>query len=255
MANPWYTFPVCVPFGNPLFDAGLGGSHDCDVAAPPNAPVTLLRSGTITDLSSPSWGKQVCLKLDSPVNGIDYMAYLHLSAINPSVHLGDHVSAGDVIGWVGGANSASQYEGTTNPTGVNFLNSSLMSSRIQVGIALMRGPVYGEGAGWAQFPPIDPQLNPSALLAEAISAWKQNAQDWIGKAAEDTWNAAKAWSGGPPPTDTNLYASYIAEYRAGRNHGVPLFGFASHDWNGNPIVVMILTNGRAEDNNGVIRWI
>lgn len=211
--NPYYTYPICVPYGNLNYDVSLGGSHDCDLAAPPNCPVTLLRSGTITDISTPTWGKQVCLKLDQPVNGVAYMAYLHLSAVSPSIHLNDHVEQGTLIGWVGGANSASQYEGTSNPTGMNFLNTPLMSSRVQVGIALMRGPVYGEGGGWD---PIDSSLDPMPLIVAAAAAWKSN--PWATPFQEQNWK--DMWGTAYPQT-TGIALWHADEYRDGRFHGPP----------------------------------
>lgn len=173
MTQPWYTFPIVVPFGNPNYDVGLGGSHDLDVQPPPNYPVTAIASGVICDISSPSWGMQVGVKFDTPRYGKQYMAYLHLSAVNPALSIGSHVNFGDSIGWVGGGTQASDYNGTTNPTGSNFLNSPVMSSQIQVGIALMNGPIYGSGAGWVQFPPIDTSLDPTPLLKLAISGSPQ----------------------------------------------------------------------------------
>ena len=169
-ANPpvpvWYQYPIGVPFGNSNYDVNLGGSHDLTVLAPPNMPVTSIISGTISDISAPSWGKQVGIKLDTPINGIPYFHYLHLSATNPKLALGGRINAGDLIGWVGGANTASQYQGTTNPTGSNFLDDPSMSSQVQVGIALMNGPAYG-GPGWQNFPPIDMNLDPTPTLQAA----------------------------------------------------------------------------------------
>lgn len=170
MSLPWYMWDTVVPFGNPNYDAGLGGAHDMDVGAPPNYPVTLLLPGTISDISAPSWGKQLCVKLDSPVNGVPYMGYLHLSAIKPGLSVGQHISAGQLIGWVGGGNSDSQYLGTTNPTGSNFINSPDMSSRTQVGVALHRGPAYG-GAGWEIFPPVDWSLDATPIIEAARKAY------------------------------------------------------------------------------------
>lgn len=162
----WFEYPICVPFGNPNYDAGLGGSHDMDVQAPPNTPITALLPGTVVDVSSPSWGMQVGIKLDKPYNGIPYMAYLHLAAVKPGL-LGTHVNKGDLIAWSGGCTQAGQYNGTSNPTGRNFLNDPSMSSQPQAGIALMRGPIYGTGAGWSTFPPIDHSLDPTQLILDA----------------------------------------------------------------------------------------
>lgn len=169
-APVWYQYPICVPFGNANYDSGLGGSHDLDVAPPANMPVTAIVSGTISDISAPDWGKQVGIKLDSPINGIGYFHHLHLSATNPSLQIGQHVKFGDLIGWVGGGNSQADYAGTSNPTGQNFTNSTNSSSRIQTGIALMNGPAYG-GPGWVNFPPIDTNLDPTPVLQAARNSF------------------------------------------------------------------------------------
>lgn len=163
---PYFMFPTVVPFGNPAYDSGLGGSHDMDVKSPPNYPVTALLPGTISDISSPSWGMQVGLKLDTPINGVPYHAYLHLAAVDPGLSVGKHVNAGDGLGWSGGAFNAGMYLGTTNPTGRNFINDISMSSQTQQGIALMRGAAYG-GAGWEQFPPVDWSLDPTPIVTAA----------------------------------------------------------------------------------------
>lgn len=168
MSLPWHLFPINVTYGESGVDSGLGFPHDMDIAAPPNYPITALLSGTVCDLQTPSWGVQVGIQLDSPWlasgEAIPYMAYLHLAASN--VSMGQHVNAGDVIGWTGGATSDAQYLGTVNPTGKNFLNSTDMSSWVQAGIALMRGPVYGSGAGWDAK---DAALDPMPIVKQARS--------------------------------------------------------------------------------------
>lgn len=224
--QPWYMYPVGVPFGNPNYDAGLGGSHDMTVLAPPNAPVTSLVSGVVSDLSAPEWGKQVGIHLDSPINGIPWFHYLHLSAINPALALGSHVNVGDLVGWVGGGNDEDDYAGTNNPTGKNFCNTTYMSSRIQVGIALMRGPAYG-GAGWQTFPPIDWTLDPTPLLEEAKKGFLMqfpptNKNTWV----IERWESFFRAIGHPeqtPPRDTgifNTWRSYLLQ-------GVDLGGVTS----------------------------
>ena len=162
----WFQYPIVVPFGNSSFDVGLGGSHDLDVKPPPNYPVTSIARGDISDISSPTWGRQVGVKLDVPIGGHDYFTHLHLSAVNPTLAVGKHVAYGDLLGWVGGANNIAQYLNTNNPTGHSFVGSSNMSSQIQVGIALHDGPSYG-GIGWVNFPPIDNSLDPSIVLETA----------------------------------------------------------------------------------------
>lgn len=173
MSIPYHLFNINVPFGNPAYDSGLGGSHDADIEPPPNYPVLSLLPGTISDISAPSWGKQVCIKLDVPYNGVPYMGHLHLSATNPALAPGQHIDAGTLVGWVGGGTSEAMYLGTTNPTGNNFLNDPSMSSQIQTGIALHRGPAYG-GAGWEAFPPVDWSLDPTPIIKQARSSAMQS---------------------------------------------------------------------------------
>src|ERR1700751_3984005 len=124
MDKPWFMFEICVPFWNNSFKVAFGGAHDLDIGAPPNSPVTALLPGTIVSITKPppDWGEQVGVELDEPFNGIPFMAYLHLSAVNPALAVGRRVSKSDLIGWVGGANEEAQYAGTSNPTGRNFVN-------------------------------------------------------------------------------------------------------------------------------------
>ncbi len=87
MDKPWFMFEICVPFGNTNFNVAFGGAHDLDIGAPPNYPVTALLPGTIVSVTKPppDWGEQVGVELDEPFNGIPFMAYLHLSAVNPAL--------------------------------------------------------------------------------------------------------------------------------------------------------------------------
>lgn len=176
----WLVFPQVVPFGDPAYDSGLGGAHDLDVKPPPNFPVYALKPGSVSDISSPDWGKQVGVLLDTPIQGVPNMAYLHLSAVRSDLQIGSKVSKGDLIGWVGGANTAAQYLGTTNPTGANFLNSPNSSSQVQIGLGLMRGSAYG-GAGWETFPPVDWALDPTPTLDAARKEYWLNASPVVNR--------------------------------------------------------------------------
>ncbi len=216
--QPWYTYPIGVPFGNPNYDTQYGGSHDMTILAPANTSVTALVAGTVSSITAPPWGKQVGIKLDTPVNNIPYMSYLHLSAVNPALSVGQHINVGDSIGWVGGATQASQYAGTSNPTGQNFLNDPSQSSRVQVGIALMRGPEYGVGQGWVVFPPIDTSLDPISLLpnsqpiptvlqftAQEVAVWNEvihglSTTTGIAQAWASAWRTPPHRVYGPPLT-------------------------------------------------------
>lgn len=246
----WFEYPLGVPFGDPNYDVALGGSHDMTLLAPPNAPVTALRSGLITSITSPSWGKQVGLVLDIPVGPNDYMSYLHLSAVNPALAVGNHISMGMLIGWTGGASTPEQYLGTNNPTGTNFLNDPSMSSQVQIGIALMRGPEYGVGSGWIVFPPIDMTLDPTSLVDRILfmrSAFETEWSSVIPTANPLSGIANQAWLDyqrgnfrGPALTPEIIHTK----------KGVPLT-----DWSGHPIILQVTPRGRYEWANGIAQFI
>lgn len=218
MAKQWFEYPIGVPFGNPNYDVALGGSHDMTILAPANYPVTSIVTGDIATIndgtwsSNVAWGKQVTIKLDSPVNGHAYFAFLHLSAVNPALKVGSRVDMGTLIGWVGGATSPNQYIGTSNPTGLNFLNTPAMSSQVQVGIALCDGPEYG-GLGWKTFPPIDMTLSPVPILTHALNALEkpvgQPIANYPMERASMIWQATngllKATTGNTARIGTGIY--------------------------------------------------
>jgi hypothetical protein len=248
--KPWFMFPYTVPFGNPNYDSGYGGSHDLDIGAPPNYPVTNLLGGTIASITEPSWGKQVGIKLDSPYNGNAYCHFLHLSAVNPGLDVGFRVTVGTLIGWVGGATDARQYNGTSNPTGENFLNDPSQSSQVQVGFALSHGPEYGIGLGWIQFPPIDWSRDGTPIIEEARKVWEnqQVSNEFMEQAAHDTWNAtglnlsyttgiAHAWHDRyvqghvMPPPSTKEWATVKWD---GTHIVAQQFGGLRCEWDGSP---------------------
>lgn len=242
----WYRNPICVPFGNPNFDAHLGGSHDMDVLTKPNTPVTALVPGIVTDISEPPWGVQVCLKIEG--FNAPYMAYLHLAAANPALKPGNAVKSGDLIGWSGGCTAIAQYAGTANPTGRNFLNSPEMSSQPQTGIALMRGPVYGVGAGWEAFPPIDMTLNPMPLLAAAAHV-EPNYEELALKAM---WNAIMPTI----PRDTGIYRSWYGKATAGVFFGPCASGEikGGFTWAGVACIRQFFMGGWCEWIDGIANW-
>jgi len=224
----WFEYPICVPFGNPAYDAEYGGAHDLDVQTPPNTPITALLDGLITDISAPEWGKQVCLQIAGCT--APYMAYLHLSAVNPALKVGQRIKAGDLIGWSGGATKASQYAGTSNPTGYNFLNDPSQSSQPQTGVALMHGPVYGTGAGWVEFPPIDKNLDPTPLIEAAIKELEpmQYSQEEI-----QEWTELDR----TVPQNTGLMASWAKARRAGYHLGAPTTWERKGTFQGKPAIM------------------
>lgn len=156
----WYEYDINVPYGNKNFDVNLGGAHDLDVATPLGTHITTLLPGVITDISSPTWGKQVCLKLDTPYRqNVEYMAYFHLGALNTDLQVGSHIDAGEYLGLSGGATYPATVEGISL-----FQDTPFMSSQPQTGVALMRGPIYGQGDGWD---PISEDLDPTEIIMAA----------------------------------------------------------------------------------------
>lgn len=237
MSKPWYMYDICVPFGNANYDVQLGGSHDMDVQTPPNTPVTALLSGEVVSITSPTWGKQIGIELDESYNGIPYLAYLHLSAIQPGIVVGTRISTGDVIGYSGGCNTPEQYAGTMNPTGENFLNTPDMSSQPQTGIALSRGPIYGSGPGWVQFPPVDHQLDPTSLI-------------WKARAAYATWNSLLQLD-----FSTGIASSWRELYHRGQLMPPPIHGEVSgFDWDGSAIQIQEFSAMRCEWREGKAHW-
>jgi hypothetical protein len=162
MAKQWYEFDYTLLFGEG--DSAIGGEHGTDFDTPIDTPITFLLSGTITNISRPSWGLQVTWKLDTPYLGtIPYAYQIHLDAINPDLQVGSHVKAGDLLGWSGGAISNDQIGSATNPTETHFLDSSEMSGGPHVEFGFCYGPVYGEGTGFVR-PSEHPELNPKPFL-------------------------------------------------------------------------------------------
>jgi hypothetical protein len=239
MDKPWFMYPFTIHFGDTSSNVQLGGAHDLDIGAPPNYPVTALLPGKIVSITDGIsidldgvrhiWGRQVGVQLDSHYKGIPYMAYLHLSEVNPLLGEDDHVSKGDLIGWVGGASDKDQYERTSNPTGRNFLNTSDQSSRIQVGVALMRGKEYGKD-GWEEFPPVDWDLDPTQIILDAqkgeddmLQITDPFAKAYFTQVAEDRWHCVK--------TNRDVAYSILSFYRriggaprlplTGENYDIP----------------------------------
>lgn len=236
----WFDYPICVPFNNLNYDVQYGGSHDLDVATPPNTTITTLLPGTIASITSPTWGIQVGIHLDSPYHNIPYMAYLHLSAVRPGLSIGEHVNAGDTLGWSGGCTNASQYAGTSNPTGHNFLDTPDQSSQPQTGIALMYGPEYGVGAGWTPQP--DPALDPTQILTTTRS------QPFRLKSAADCWHSTAHLFGGTSPNYmSGIALAWQQLYSAGKKPGPPLTPeYGSVNWSGKAIRVQEFANTRCE---------
>ena len=231
-----YAYQICVPFGNTNYDTQLYASHDLDIATPPNTPITALLPGIISSIEASNWGKTIGIMLDVSYNSIPYMGYLHLSAVNPALQIGQHVSIGGLLGWSGGCTDASQYAGTSNPTGENFLNTPDQSSQPQTGIAFMRGPSYGS-IGWENFPPIDWALDPTSLV------WKM-------RAAYDTWlhgSNSEFYGGiGQSWFEKYVYVGITPPATSGE--------YPSHDWAGKSIIVREFGTWRCEWSNNSAHW-
>src|SRR5258708_4656775 len=161
----FWNAPISVPYGNKDYDVAMGGSHDMDYNVPVGTPIPALYSGKVVDVSAPEWGKQVGIQFDKSPNGVPYYSYVHLDAVNPTIAIGQHVEAGQIIGWSGGENDITGV--ASNPTGTHFSNPSYQSSQPQVGLAMMYGPVYGSGPGWVSQPETHPELNPLQLTGGA----------------------------------------------------------------------------------------
>lgn len=236
----WIDNEIAVPFGNPNYDTGLGGSHNMTYHCTPNTEITSLTDGTeITDISSPTWGKDVTVKLTSPINGHEYFGYQHLSAINPALRIGSILHYNDIVGWSGGCTSPGQYDGTHNPTGQNFCDSTQMSSQPQVGIALCDGAGYGY-AGWKTFPPIEESLNPQPVVDAYRKAMEPPPVDY----AFNQW--VQQWQSIVHDADPHSGIASFAykSYQNGVNHGIPqtpeIDGF---DNEGRQYIYQILNTG------------
>jgi hypothetical protein len=242
MDKPWFMFSTddehlfdpqgfSVPFGNTNFDVKFGGAHDLDIPAPPNHPVTALLSGTLASVTKPPppWGEQVGVELHPPFNGISFMAYLHLSAVNPALVVGQRIEKGDLIGWVGGGNSDADYGTTSNPTHHNFTNPTFHSSRVQVGVALMRGREFGI-TDFNQWPPIELDLDPSQIIYAARKAFLEDGMLQITDpfaAAHFTQVNEKHWHS--VSTNKDVIAGILKFYRSiGGAPRLPLTG-EQHD--------------------------
>ena len=242
---------ICVPFGNANYDSGLGGSHDMDYALPPNTSIDNIVEGIISDISSPSWGMQVCLELKQEVEGHKYFAYLHLAAVNPTLRVGDDIVVGTAIGWSGGCTNSAQYEGTSNPTKTNFTNSSQMSSQPQIGIALCDGPSYG-GVGWKTFPPIDTTLDPMPIVDTFRSTMLPIVDLKLNQFNIEFCAVVPKLS-----TTTGIAKRAYSDYLEGKDRGPALCKeYTFTNWNGDVVTVQSFGTGMYQYNpaNGNINW-
>lgn len=143
---PWYTFPRIDNFGT-IDPAGPYWKPDSNIQLPGNYPVTALLPGTVTSIQTTSWGQHVVtIKLDSALNSLaTHTFYEHLSSSAPGLAIGQHVTAGQLIGY-------------NNPSGA-----------VPLGFGLYSGDVYGSGSAWTTLqqdlaPGGAGLLNPTSLL-------------------------------------------------------------------------------------------
>lgn len=146
---PWYTYPRIDNFGT-IDPQGNYWKPDSNIQLPGYYPITALLPGTVTSVQTTQWGQTVVtVKLDAPINSeATHTFYEHMSSA--AVNVGQHVSAGDLIG-------------NNNPPGT-----------VPLGFGLYSGDVYGSGSAWQQLqsdlsPGGAGLLNPVALLNAAMS--------------------------------------------------------------------------------------
>lgn len=175
--TPWYNYPTGETFGA----SGPGGSteHGTDLETPLFTPMTAFSGGTITSIqdaaqgTSVGWGNAITWKLDNPINGVPYGYTIHLASIDPSLQIGQHINAGDLLGYTGGATAQSLAQNlATTPNPIqgwgNTLDQYPYSTGAHTEFGLSYGPQFGTGPGWVN-PSQYPQLNPANILAQIRS--------------------------------------------------------------------------------------
>ncbi len=151
-STAWYTFPRIDNIGG-IEPFGGFPKPDSNIQIPANYPVTALLSGKVTALDSGlvAWGAVVTIRLDNQLNTLaTHTAYLHLA--KTTVNVGQHVNAGDLIGYNGGSAAAG-------------------SQKVPLGFALYPGDHYGFGNEWGLMTKSNllGQLNPVPILNQAKS--------------------------------------------------------------------------------------
>jgi hypothetical protein len=239
----FYDYPIAVPFGRREYDAALGGSHNQTYACPPNTEIrSIVDQASITEISSPSWGKQITMKMKQPLHGHAYFSMQHFAAIHPSLHVGQMIRYDTLLGWSGGGTHPSDYGASSNPTGQNFCDSPAMSSQMQIGIALCDGPGYGYSgwSDWSNGKPMDVSLDPSPL----VSAYRTRAVATSTSAQkiqfEHQWRSVVA-DGDP---ETGIAGIAFSMYLEGRDPGPPLTPeLANTDWHGVEHLYQVFPSG------------
>jgi hypothetical protein len=145
--TPWWKYPIIDLFGQYPDPEGAFPKPDINIEAPAGTLFTAPLPGTVSGIDyQSSFGDVITVNLDNPINGAaTHYAFLHLSKIAP-VQIGEHVTAGEVLGIGGGGQSKSG----SSP-----------------GFALTASSSYGYGSGWANNVKgtwINPQLDPTNLF-------------------------------------------------------------------------------------------
>jgi hypothetical protein len=156
MAQAWYQYPRIDNFGT-QDPQGAYWKPDSNVQVPGLFPITALDPGFVTSLLHTDFGQAVItIRLDKPYNSLaKYEFYEHLSRWNPSIKVGEHVDAGQLIGY-------------NNPTG-----------QVPLGFGFYSGPVYGSGPAWQELQNdlckgCANKLNPVARLNAAAGGGETN---------------------------------------------------------------------------------
>lgn len=123
--QPWWDYPRIDNFGQ-QDPQGSYWKPDSNIEIPGGYPVAALLPGTVSNVQTTSWGQTVVtIALDNPLNSeATHTFYEHLS--QASVVAGNHVNAGDIIGY-------------NNPAG-----------QVPLGFGLYSGDTYGSGSAWSQ---------------------------------------------------------------------------------------------------------
>lgn len=71
----------------------------------------------------------------------------------------------------------------------------------------------------------------------------------------DLWNSTQLLLESPIDVNAdNVGKEWLNKYMLKYPIGAPLSRFNSHDWNGQPIIITLFTNGQCQDTQGKLRW-
>jgi murein DD-endopeptidase MepM/ murein hydrolase activator NlpD len=171
-----YVFPVYGPssftdtFGAPRGDVSGGWHHGDDIFAPLGAPILAVATGTVFSVGWNEVGGNRLWLRDGEGNEF---YYAHLSAYTPLAFNGNHVNAGDVLGFVGNTGDAQGtpfhlhfevhpvgllglgYDGAVDPT--TYLNAWKHLQDVS----------FAGGSAWAPFRGASQAPKPGAILISA----------------------------------------------------------------------------------------